>query len=386
MRGSLLADVRSCLLAGAMLAACGRPAPAVAGLNASERAAAQALLLPLDLPAAPRDILMDGRATAELGYALFYDARLSRSGQTRCASCHDPSLAFGDGLPRSRGLAQLGRNAPSLLNAGWSPSQFWDGRLADLSRQALQPLEHPDEMGMTRLAWVHQVASLYAAPMAAIFGPLPPLNDLGRFPPAGGPGDPSYEGMAAPDRAALEALAGQIAAFLGGYVRALTAGRGRLDDFLLGQASALSGDEQAGLGVFLRAGCSDCHGGSSLSDGAYHNLGLPGWPGAAADPGRAAIAPAEADALGAFRSPSLRNVGATSPYGHNGSLPTLEAVVDLHLAGGGTPEIGQLDRRLRPQHLSAAERQVLLDFLRALNGRYRGEPSRPPDWWSWPDR
>ena len=355
-------------------------------MTADERQAANALLLPLDLPAGADDALLGRRDLALLGFVMFYDARLSQDGGVRCASCHDPASAFGDGRPRAQGLGALERNSPSLYNAAWLPTQFWDGRGADLGLQAIGPLETPLEMGLSRLQLAHTVASLYAEPYAAIFGPLPALGDLQRFPAQGGPGDASFAAMADADRDAVNQLAQRTSQALAAYVRQVATGRGPLDDYLLGNDAALDAPAQRGLTVFLRASCSACHSGPNLSDGAYHNLGLPSWPGAPLDRGRGAITPSLAASQGAFRTPSLRNVGVIAPYGHNGIWPNLEAALDLHLAGGGRPGVGSVDPLLHPRRLSPAQRSDLLAFLRSLRGRYRGDPSLPPDWWNWPDR
>ena len=309
---------------------------------------------------------------ALLGRALFFDARLSGGQELRCATCHDPQLAFTDGLARTTQTSPSAhpRNTPTILNAAHKNRQFWDGRAANLQEQPLDALENPSEMASSRLALAHLLASLYSAPYAQAFAALPNLDDTKRFPKAGKPHDPAYDAMAPADKEIIDQIMTNLSTALTAYMRRVGAGPSVLDDFLDGQADALTPSAQRGLGVFMQAGCIRCHGGPNLSDNTFHRLNVPQWPGASADLGRGD---------GGFLTPSLRNLARTAPYGHNGFFATLEAVVDFHLMGGGQGS------ELMPQTLKAEQRSDLITFLQALEGRYPSDPTIAPDWWSWPN-
>jgi cytochrome c peroxidase len=361
--------------------------------------AVRALRLPDALPAARANAHADDQNAALLGFKVFYDARFSSNNQVRCASCHQPEQHFGDGLPVSNTLAKGTRNAPSLLNAARERWVFWDGRADTLWAQPVQALENPKEMGFTRLGVAHLLSTAYASLYAKAFGPLPDLSDASRFPAAGKPGDPAWEAMAAADQQVVNQVVANLGKGMEAYERKLAAGPAPLDRFLGGDPTALDATTRRGLAVFAQAGCTSCHGGPNLSDEGFHNLGLPaaaepdlgratGIPlldadpfhswGAFADPpvpdDSGPLQPQPADD-GAFRTPSLRNVALSAPFGHDGSLSTLEDALDFHLRGGGGT-----DPQLKPVSLSTDDRAALLDFLRSMNGTYP-----LPPWNNWPD-
>lgn len=405
--------VLAALLACGAVACATTPAPApcdlVPELDSDECATLHALALPAELPPARGNARGDDPGAAQLGFAMFYDSRFSSNQSIRCASCHPPERDFQDGVPTAtKGLAPLTRNTPTLLNAARSTSQFWDGRADSLWAQALVPLEHPAEMGLTRLELAHRLAKSYRDQYEAVFGPLPALDDAARFPPIGAPGDPAFDDMAEADREAINTVAANTGKAFEAYERKLAAGLAPLDRFLAGDPAALTDTQQRGLVVFLRTGCADCHGGPLLADEAFHNLGLPTLPGQLPDRGRAdGLAVLLADPfnaqgaywdgprpepppaavaadLGAFRTPSLRNLALSAPYGHDGRFATLRDVVDFHLQGGGRGDpqvIGTVDARLPPRALDAPDEDALLAFLAALDGDYPPFP-----WNNWPDK
>jgi cytochrome c peroxidase len=158
-----------------------------------------------------------------------------------------------------------------------------------------------------------------------------------------------------------------IARALAAYVRSIRAGESRFDRAMLGDAGALTNLEQRGLELFQgRARCARCHSGALLTDEAFHNTGVAWRTGAPADSGRALVTGRSAD-LGSFKTPTLRQVGLTAPYMHDGSLPTLEDVVDFYDRGGHPNP--NLDPELHPLGLSSSEKAALLAFLTSLNGR-----------------
>jgi cytochrome c peroxidase len=382
------------------------------GLAPADCARVPSLLLPETLPPARGNAVGNSLPAAWLGYAIFYDARFSGPGDMRCATCHAPEDAFGDGvaLPGARSL--IPRNSPSLLNAAWSRWQFWDGRADTLWSQPLFALENPLEMNLTRLELLQRIGALYRAPYEDVFGPLPALEGL---PPTGKPGDAAFDALSPEVQRAVDTVAANVGKALEAYMRQLAAGRAPLDLHLLGNPHILTPSAKHGIAVFVQAGCLDCHSGPAFTDDSFHNLGVPPVDGLPLDPGRAgglvtwAVNPFNAagpffdgppespppetgpgvDALGAFKTPSLRNLSRSAPYGHTGAFATLEEVVDFHLRGGGGARpgtLGRVDPKLVPRALSEEDRAALLEFLGTLDGTYRGDPTSPPNWWAWPDR
>lgn len=249
-----------------------------------------------------------------LGRSLFGDRRLSRDRSVACTSCHDPDRAFSKPDPISPGVfGRRGRrNAPALINRAWGKAFFWDARVKTLEEQVLKPIEDPNEMDL---------------PVAE-----------------------------AAQRVGLSPA--EISRGLATYLRSIMSGDSAYDRYVSGDRTALTLEQAAGLRLFRGKGnCTACHVGPTFSDEQLHNTGVAWVCGRLADQG---------GGEGRFKTPSLREVDRTAPYMHDGSLPSLEAVVDFYDKGGnGNP---YLDRELRPLGLSAAEKQALVEFLRSLNG------------------
>ncbi|MEQ1909731.1 MAG: cytochrome c peroxidase [Vicinamibacterales bacterium] len=265
----------------------------------------------------------------EAGRRLFADTRLSRDGTIACTSCHDPERAFTKLEAVSPGVfGRRGhRNAPTLINRAWGRVFFWDGRAATLEEQVLMPIEDPNEMD------------------------LPLIEASARV------GLPTTE----------------IAQALASYVRSLMSGNSPFDRFAAGDCSALSPEERNGLRLFQgRGNCSICHDGANFTDEKLHNTGVAwasaddraGLPGHFLDEGGAAIGGSSA-ARGTFKTPTLREVGRTAPYMHDGSLATLDEVVDFYNRGGRPNP--HLDPDLRPLDFSDEDRKSLVAFLRSLS-------------------
>jgi cytochrome c peroxidase len=273
-------------------------------------------------------------ASIELGRKLFFDPRLSRDGSVSCSSCHRPELAFSDGRPVAIGVfGRRGRrNAPALVNRGYGTSFFWDGRSATLEEQVLKPIEDPNEM------------------------------DLGL--------------EVAASRVGLTVR--EMSRALASYVRSLLSGNSRFDQFIHGERTALSPAEQRGLQLFRgKANCSACHVGPNFTDERFHNTGIAFRGGRFNDDGRSAITGMEAERA-AFRTPTLRAISRSAPYMHDGSLATLEHVIDYYDRGGN--ENPTLDPEVRRLNLSAAEKRDLLEFLRCLDGvQEDAVRTRPPE-------
>jgi cytochrome c peroxidase len=303
---------------------------------------------PLGLPPVP--IPADNPPTAEtitLGRKLFYDPRLSKDNTVSCASCHNPNFAFTDRVPIARGIGKLlgVRNTPTLLNAAYSPIQFWDGRAATLEAQSAFPIANPVEMNAP-----HEVS-------VAKIDRVPDYRD--GFAHAFGPGHVTLE---------------KIQKSLASFERTLLSGNSPFDQYQYGgNKQALSPAAIHGLEIFAdpkRGNCEVCHtinrNYALFTDGKFHNTGA-GVNGAGdfTDLGRFGQTKLQAD-RGEFKTPTLRNVALTPPYMHDGSLTTLHDVVDFYAGGGNSnPE---LDKEIKPLHLSAQDRADLVKFLESLTG------------------
>lgn len=356
----------------------------------------QAMVLPMQVPPARGNAFAQRDDAAALGMRIFYDNRFSRSGSgVSCASCHDPEHAFAETRPRSHTLREAARNAPDLLNAAWySRAHFWDGKVDTLWSAPLFTFEQDEEMGSSRLHVAHVVATIYKSRYESVFGAMPDLSDARRFPQEGRPGDAAFDGMNAADRTTINRMYANVGKALEAYMRKLAAGRSPFDDFIAGSPTALTEPARQGMAAFGRLGCLRCHAGPTFSDEQFHALRLAPLAGRPPDSGRAAglrfaatwifqARGAFADAVnlgsaayppesastadGAFRTPSLRNVAQSAPYGHDGSLATLADAIDAHAA--------VLPGRRAP---SRHDVQDLEAFLRALSGR---PPQRPWNYW-----
>jgi len=255
--------------------------------------------LPASMPGAENDT----PARIELGRRLYHEPRLSNTDTQSCSSCHpvEGGRAGMDNLPTSPGAAgqQGTRNSPTVLNAGWQFTQFWDGRAADLADQAGQPILNPIEMGMPdEQAVIDKLAGLddYPAAFAAAF----------------------------PDSTAPLSYA-NLREAIAAFERTLRS-ESRFDDFLAGDTTALSAAEQRGLASFIGLGCAGCHDGPLLGGGLFEILGKEKPYHNTQDQGRFEVTGNEADRM-VFKVAPLRNVALTGPWFHDGTAKTLEEAV-----------------------------------------------------------
>jgi len=297
---------------------------------------------PLGIPSVP--FPKDNPPTREridLGRRLFFDPRLSSDGSTSCATCHNPDQAFVDNQVTSRGIGgkKATRNTPTLINTAFQPYQFWDGRVSSLEDQALLPLENPREMGSTIPIITDRLNQLpeYRDAFRRVFNAPVTRNNL------------------------AQALAS--------FERTVLAGDSAYDQYAAGNSIALSQKAAEGLQLFEgKAHCRLCHQGYNFSDGVFHNLGV-GWDRTVfADEGRSVVTAIVKD-RGAFKTPTLRQVAQTGPYMHDGSLASLEAVVDFYDRGGKANP--HLDALIQPLRLTLQEKEALVEFLRSLSGKVR---------------
>jgi len=229
------------------------------------------------------------------------------------------------------------RRTPPILNRAWGKAFFWDGRAATLEEQVLQPIMNPLEMDLLLRDIVPRVngdADLRAK-MTQVFGRNPEVQD--------------------------------VANALASYVRSILSGDSPYDAYLAGDRNALTQEQRLGLALFRgKANCVACHPGTNLTDEQFHNTGVGFREGGWMDTGRIAVSGLEKD-RGSFKTPGLRQVAATAPYMHNGSLPALEDVIEYYDKGGHPNSF--LDPEIQELHLTAGEKRALAAFLRSLSGK-----------------
>jgi cytochrome c peroxidase len=279
------------------------------------RAAGPPLGLDLYMPTPDTNRLTPAKIA--LGRRLFFDKRLSRDGTLSCAGCHDPKLAFSDGRAIARGVggADGTRNAPAIVNRGYGSLFFWDGRAKTLEQQVLEPILNPKELALTQ---------------------------------------PELE-----RRTGLKTA--DVTAALASYVRTIRSGDSRFDRYAAGKTSALTPIEKTGLALFRgKANCWTCHTGPNFTDERLHNTGVAWKQGNLTDTG---------GGNGSFKTPTLRDLTRTAPYMHDGSLRTLEEVVDFYSGGGRANP--WLDTGISRLHLRPEEKRSLAAFLLTLTGGVR---------------
>ena len=281
------------------------------------------------------------REKVALGRRLFSDTILSRDGHLACVSCHQPERAFTDGRPVAVGVfGRKGtRNVPTLINRAYGATFFWDGRISSLEVQVLQPIRDPREMDLTPGDAVDRLRDHreYPALFQTAFGREITTDDLART--------------------------------LASYVRTILSGDAPFDRYMNGERDALSEQALQGLRIFRGKGnCTACHLGPSFTDERFHNTGVAWQDGALLDQGRYMVTGQEDD-RGTFKVPTLREIARTAPYMHDGSITTLEDVVDFYDRGGNPNPY--LDPHIRPLRLTAVEKLALLAFLGSLSGEVR---------------
>jgi len=290
---------------------------------------------------------------AELGWLLYFDNRLSADNTVSCATCHDPKFAFTDGQQFSKGIrGQLGgRSAPTVINRAYSLEQFWDGRAKTLEEQAKGPVANPIGVGNAHDLCEKCIAGIpgYRRKFAEAFGS---------------------------DTVTIDRIAQAIATF----ERTVLSGNSPYDRFKAGDTKALTDSQKRGMEVFFsdHARCDSCHEGVNFTNGKYANIGI-GMDKPTPDLGRYVVTQKEED-KGAFKTPTLREVARTGPYMHDGSLKTLEDVVEHYNKGGiKNPWLHPDVRELK---LTDQQKKDLVEFLKALGGegwQHIKAPTRFPE-------
>lgn len=295
-------------------------------------------------------------AKKELGKMLFFDPRLSKSKQISCASCHDPELAWGDGRTISYGHnRQTGkRNSPSLLNIGYHSVFFWDGRAASLEDQALGPITDPVEMAATETISIKNIKKIKGY-------------------------KPYFREAFGDEKITIERILKAIAT----YERTITSKKSKFDSFIEGKSDIFTDEEVIGLHLFrTKARCINCHNTPLFSNQKFHNVGLSYYGRTFEDLGKFNITHKKED-VGKFKTPSLREIGRTAPYMHNGLMPNLEGIIEMYNAGMPRvkPKENQkndslfpvTDPLLKKLNLTKKEQNALKAFLLTLSSSPRRE-------------
>ena len=277
-------------------------------------------------------------AKVKLGRKLFFDPILSSDGTVSCASCHQPEYGFASPEPMAIGLRgeKTKRNAPSLINRAYGKHFFWDGRSATLEQQAMGPLSNPSELGgdLKKVLSSLTASEKYVAMFEDAFGA---------------------------DSVSIENVTKAIASF----ERTLIRGNSGVDQFRSAKYEALNREARQGMWIFeSRGGCWKCHSGPNFTDEAFHNTGV-SFGQKDRDTGRFQFTGKEVDRF-RFKTPSLRDVERTAPYMHDGSMKTLEEVVEFYSKGGSRGD-SALDEKMLPINLTDEEKVFLVEFLKALN-------------------
>jgi len=289
------------------------------------------------IPPIPNSLAVDHQKVI-LGEKLFHDANLSADGTISCSSCHDLSMGGTDNKAVSTGIRnQLGElNSPTVFNAVFNFSQFWDGRAKTLEVQAIGPLFNDHEMGNTswnRIINYLEQTKEYALLFNKIYSAPIDSNQV------------------------LDAIAE--------YEKTLITPNSRFDQYLKGDTHALNTIELEGYELFKSRGCISCHQGVNMGGNMYQKAGIfedisPNEPNSAWV-GRFAVTQLEED-RGAFKVPTLRNIALTAPYFHDGSAKNLTEAVNI---------MGQAQLGIE---LSNLEVQKITAFLKSLTGEYKKQP------------
>lgn len=421
---------------------------------------------------------------AALGKALFFDKRFSANSEISCSTCHVPEKSFSDGRATGKGLAVGARKTPALINVFANSWFFWDGRADSLQSQALGPVEHPGEHGISRTHVVRLILTHYLKEFKNSFPdfpvqlhpedlpkeampfqpPLEPsakmamytLASLDSFsyqdallvrsrkedkaikqittevtdlrPPTPEDWGKAWEGLGQKRKDQINLIFSYFGEAIAHYERGLVATNSAFDRFAARLAKTENVDaslseefgekELLGLKLFLGPGaCTNCHFGPTLSNQQFHNIGFPEPENPDPDyldAGRSVgvilaktspfnclghwFTESNPDALscqeipwldlenlenvGAFKTPTLRNVAERAPYGHDGRFPDLRSILDHYNKLPGEPFLGHREETLKPLNFTPDELSALESFLNALSSdiidSVTGEKAKSP--------
>lgn len=320
-------------VAFALMFAVGRPISSTT--SPSPSAWREKYARPLTIPYPQDDPYSQPKGT--LGRMLFFDPILSGSKSRSCESCHNPGLSWGDGQPRGIGEMQqpLPLRSPTLLNVAWTPRLGWDGHFRDLESVAMSPITSPANMNSSEDALLERLSAIPGYVEA--------------FHRAYGDGAVTVR---------------QVEMALATFERSIVSSEAPFDRWIKGDETAISAAAKRGFALFNgKANCAACHSGWAFTDGSFHDIGS----ARNNDLGRGKLFPSSVALRYAFKTPTLRDVARRAPYMHDGSVPTLAAVIELYDRGG--IERPSRDPEIRPLGLSPAEKADLVAFLRTLDGK-----------------
>jgi len=382
---SVLLKLAAALVAiGISLSACQELSSSPPDWTESEIAVLKSLWLESlpDLPSDPSNAVADNPAAAAFGRQLFFDTRLSANGGISCATCHQQERRFTDGLQKAQAIGTTARHTPSIVGTAYSPWQFWDGRRDSQWSQALAPLEDVNEHATDRVQVAGLVAedTAYRSSYELLFGALP---DVSRA-----------------NTVVLNTIFSNIGKSIAAFERTVMPTTSRFDEYVQAvvdnnverQQQLFSGDEVWGLRLFIgEANCTQCHNGPLFTNHEFHNTGVISFPGDIPDTARIAgvkevmanefncrgiysddpeLRCAELDfartgieLLGAFKTPSLRNLENTAPFMHKGQIATLADVLE-HYNEAPDAMIGH--NEAKPLGLSKRGLQQVEAFLNTL--------------------
>ncbi len=334
------------------------------------------------LPPDPSNAVADNPAAAEFGRQLFFDARLSANGDVSCATCHQQELRFTDGLQKAQATGTTARHTPSIVGTAYSPWQFWDGRRDSQWSQALGPLEDTNEHATSRAQVVNLITDdpEYRATYESLFGALPDWSDS--------------------DSVMLNTAFANIGKSIAAFERTVLPTKSRFDEYVQAivdhdadrQRQLFSDDEVRGLRLFIgKANCMQCHNGPLFTNHEFHNTGVISFPGDVPDTARVAgvrevmanefncrglysddvelrcaeldFARTGVELIGAFKTPSLRNLENTEPFMHKGQIGTIADVLN-HYNEAPDAMIGH--NEAKPLGLDKRELGQIEAFLKTL--------------------
>ena len=401
-----ISQLATIAILGCALAAPVAAEPRPAGEWTREEWATARKLSPLRPPPPnPTNALVQSLPAARLGHRLFFDPRLSPQ-HIACSTCHKPELGFADGLPTANTLGLLHRHTMTILNVGYYRWLTWDGSRDSLWHQAMGPIESAKEMGSSRLHVVHTVMRHYGRDLSQV-ATLPADWDvlLPTLPRSGKPGEAAFDTLSHAHQHAVNQVFTTILKCIAAYEQRIVSASAPFDRYVAGDQTALSPAARRGFQQFVRLTCDTCHTTPLLSDDEFHNLGVP--PGLEPDSGRATGLPRLQQSLfrgtgpyadgpplvraedyrvgqaliGSFRTPTLRELKTTAPYGHNGSIDTLEAWLDHYVQVTEAPQtvaLGTLDPVLGTVQITLQERADLVAFLLSLSSDFASQWTQPP--------
>jgi len=329
----------SCLLLSSLLLLCAL-APLQAGSHDGWAVWFDKYRRPLDVPYPPDNPFSE--AKHKLGEMLFFDTLLSGSKTRACASCHIPAQSWSNDLSRAVGEkgVELPLRSPTLLNVAWVPRPGWDGHFRDLEAVAFGPILSAKNMNLSEQELISRLSAIpkYVEAFGLAFGD----GGITRR---------------------------KIELALATFERSIVSREAPFDRWIKGDEKAISDAAKRGFALFNgKAHCESCHSGWTFTDSSFHDIGT----ARDNDIGRGWLFPSSVKLQYAFKTPTLRDVARRAPYMHDGSVKTLEAVIELYDRGGVERE--SRSHLIFPLNLTSGEKSDLIAFLKTLSSKPEDYP------------